>query len=243
MRLHILDFGELYMERDQERRGFPGYLLETDDGERILVDTGWPERYGDDAVGAIADDGLTAFMRPVALTRANVVAGQLATLGLSVEDVDRLVLTHSDPDHIGGIAQVPTAVPTVISRAERDLPVPRYEQEPTTASWPERAYEVVDGDVELRPGLQLLFTPGHTPGHMSLLLRLPRTGPVLLAVDALRSRDELEQRRSNRYTDEAAWRESAERVAALARAEDAFLVFGHDAEQWPTLRKAPDFYD
>lgn len=243
MRLYVLNFGELEVSPGGERRGFPGYLIQTASGENILVDTGWPARYGTDPGQAIADDGLTAHLRPASLSSTNLVPGQLAKTGLTPDDVDLLVLTHSDPDHIGGIAMVPRSVPIVVGSAERALPKPRYEQEPTTADWPVAQYEIADGDMQLRPGVQLLSTPGHTPGHMSLLVRLPNTGPVLLAIDAVRTRRELEDRRFNRAWDASAWHASAERVATIAEAEQAFVVFGHDPEQWPTLRKAPEYYD
>jgi N-acyl homoserine lactone hydrolase len=239
LRLTILDFGLLELASG-ERRGFPGYLIQTGD-ENILVDTGWPERFGVDPVRALADDGIGDRLRPAELTVENLLPGQLAKVGLEPDDLDLLVLTHSDPDHIGGIALVPPSVPVVVARAERALPTPRYTKEPSTATWPERAYELVDGDVELRPGVELLASPGHTPGHMSLLVRLASTGPVLLAVDAIRNAREAETRVFERDAVTAA--ASAERLLGIVEREDAFLVYGHDAEQWPTLRKAPDFYD
>src|ERR1700755_1130620 len=92
MRLYVLDFGTLEMPQAGETRGFPGYLVETDAGR------------------AIAADGLGAHMRPVALGPAQTVPGQLARVGLTVDDLDLLVLTHSDPDHIGGVAEVAHSV-------------------------------------------------------------------------------------------------------------------------------------
>jgi N-acyl homoserine lactone hydrolase len=55
------------------------------------------------------------------------------------------------------------------------------------AHWdqPALSYRLVDGDTELLPGLTLLETSGHVPGHQSVLVRLPQTGPLLLAIDAV----------------------------------------------------------
>ena len=44
---------------------------------------------------------------------------------------------------------------------------------------------LVDGDTELLPGLELIETSGHVLGHQSVLLRLPKMGPVLLVADAI----------------------------------------------------------
>jgi len=46
---------------------------------------------------------------------------------------------------------------------------------------------LVDGDTELLPGLELIETSGHVPGHQSVLVRLPKTGAVLLTIDAVPS--------------------------------------------------------
>src|SRR5512135_801914 len=50
---------------------------------------------------------------------------------------------------------------------------------------PALRYRLIEGDTELRPGLTLLETSGHAPGHQSVLVRLPQTGPVLLTIDAV----------------------------------------------------------
>ena len=44
---------------------------------------------------------------------------------------------------------------------------------------------LVDGDTELLPGLELIETSGHVPGHQSVLVRLPKTGAILLPIDAV----------------------------------------------------------
>lgn len=45
-------------------------------------------------------------------------------------------------------------------------------------------YRFVDGDIELVPGVELIETSGHVPGHQAVLVCLPQTGPILLAIDA-----------------------------------------------------------
>jgi N-acyl homoserine lactone hydrolase len=44
---------------------------------------------------------------------------------------------------------------------------------------------LVDGDTELLPGLELIETSGHVPGHQSVLVRLPKTGAIVLTIDAV----------------------------------------------------------
>ena len=54
---------------------------------------------------------------------------------------------------------------------------------------PAERYRFVDGDTTPLPGIDLIETSGHVPGHMSVLVRLPETGPVLLTADAVAIQD------------------------------------------------------
>ena len=83
------------------------------------------------------------------------------------------------------------------------------------------------------------------PGHQSVLVRLPETGPVLLAGDAIsgRGRLDLQEPDALSHMDQEGARASVRKLTALAEREGVqLLVFSHDAEQWRTLRKSPDFY-
>lgn len=105
---------------------------------------------------------------------------------------------------------------------------------------------LVDGDTELLPGLELIETSGHVPGHQSVLARLPKTGTVLLPIDAVPfgagfTRDEQDD---GSNPDAEAIRASTIKLLDLVEREHIGLViFGHDNGQWETLKKAPEFYE
>jgi N-acyl homoserine lactone hydrolase len=93
--------------------------------------------------------------------------------------------------------------------------------------------------------LELIETSGHVPGHQSVLVRLPETGPVLLTIDAVARQNSFtpEREAGPMDMDVEMLRTSTRKLLALARREQVPLtIFGHDGEQWQTLKKVPDFY-
>ena len=70
--------------------------------------------------------------------------------------------------------------------------------------------KLVDGDYDIfgDGSLLLLSTPGHTPGHQSLLVRLPKTGPVILSGDVAHFQTSFEHRYvpTNNWSKEASLR-------------------------------------
>ncbi len=211
------------------------YLVQMSDGQHILIDSGLPADYA-------PPPGM-----PPTENERNVIA-HLADLGLRPDDITLLICTHFDIDHVG--------YHDAFSNAELIVQREQYERARSghprfaagRAHWdhPALRYRLVAGDTDLLPGLTLIETGGHAPGHQSVLVHLPQTGPVLLAIDAV-----VMQRLFT--TDRQAWPtdDNAEQLRAstgklldlVEREHVALVVFGHDGPQWRTLKKAPAYYE
>src|SRR5262249_13343505 len=106
-------------------------------------------------------------------------------------------------------------------------------------------YRFVDGDTTLLPGLELIETSGHAPGHQSVLVRLPKTGPVLLAIDAVPQKQAftVDRQPAPREDPETLLASTKKLLDLVERERVSLVVFGHDGEQWKALKKLPEFYD
>jgi N-acyl homoserine lactone hydrolase len=105
---------------------------------------------------------------------------------------------------------------------------------------------LVDGDTELLPGLELIETSGHVPGHQSVLVRLPKTGTVLLTVDAVPfaagfTRDKQDD--GGNPDAEATRASTIKLLDRVEREQIGQVIFGHDQAQWEGFKKAPEFYE
>ncbi|GAA2637487.1 N-acyl homoserine lactonase family protein [Dactylosporangium fulvum] len=230
MQLHLLLLG---MVRGADLP-VPGYLIVTDAGDVVLVDTGPP-------AGGPPDG-------PLRVDEHHRLLPQLELLGVRPADVRYVICSHLDPDHAGNHDSFPGAR-FVIQRAHYDVArsgaVPRFEL--TRAHWddPRLRYSLVDGDTELVPGIELIESGGHVPGHQSVLVRLPRTGPVLLAIDAIPNGLALDPQQRPVFPldlDAEAVRDSTGKLVKIAQREGALIVRGHDPQQWRQLITSPYSY-
>ncbi len=236
-RLYLIQLGTGSAPIGDQRlaMSFGCYLVQTENGKNILIDT-----------GLAPDFALPPDMPP--LTIAPNVIEQLATLDLQPDDIDIVISTHFDVDHAGYHDAFPNAE-HVVQRHHYELARdghPRFAVSRGHWDHPALRYRLVDGDTELLPGLALLESSGHAPGHQSVLVRLPKTGPVLLAIDAVALEQLNTPERSAGPLDdnEEQLRASTSKLRDLAEREKAaFIVFGHDGEQWKSLRKAPEWYE
>jgi len=208
------------------------YLVQTSDGKNILIDSGLPE---------ILPEGESEF------EKGQDVIEQLASLGLKPDDIDTVISTHYDGDHAGRHAAF-TKAQYVVQRAHHldAASNPRFEFVRPEWDQPMDRIRLVDGDTELLPGLELIETSGHVPGHQSVLLRLPKTGSILLTIDAVPFGEGFTRggQEDDGNPDAEATRASVIKLLDLVEQQHIGLViFGHDKGQWDTLKKAPEFYE
>jgi N-acyl homoserine lactone hydrolase len=235
--LTILDLGRFDVGPGRRTILIPAYLLETDRGARILIDGGFPPAYATDPTGAA--DGLPAFGRLVGYRPNQTLPGALAGLGLAPADIDLAILTHGHIDHVGALPLI--RCPLVLTATERADPRPRCFGTARPVAWPAVETLTIAADSPVCDGLTLLPTPGHTPGHLSALVTLPQTGPLILAADAINRESEPAEGFPD-AEDRAEAARSAARLHALRDEHGAALIWGHDPAQAHRLRLAPAAY-
>jgi glyoxylase-like metal-dependent hydrolase (beta-lactamase superfamily II) len=143
----------------------------------ILFDTGFP--FDEPTTLNEGEDALETYPRSVeAALRAN---------GASLDALDMVANCHVHIDHAGGNYRLPPHLP--IYTQEVELAGARAEEEAIVRdalALDRQSYRSIDGEHELVPGVRLVPTPGHTPGHQSLVVETER-GRVVLAGQAVQS--------------------------------------------------------
>ena len=218
------------MDRDI-RFPIPAYLIETPH-ERILVDTGLHPAAVTDAARHYgpAAAALAAFSLELEASLADQV---------DLSTITKVVLTHLHFDHASGLPQLPRSVPVVLQRREWDAArdpaaIKKNFYVPADYSSITEQVVLVDGDHDLLGdgSIELLLTPGHTPGHQSI-----RVGEQLvIGGDVTHFSSGLDDHRFPAFADDFdAQATSAERLRTLRDAGVRVLP-GHDPE---VLRPGP----
>ncbi|WP_173008234.1 N-acyl homoserine lactonase family protein [Mycolicibacterium sp. P1-18] len=205
----------------------PAYLIDHPDG-RVLFDAGLGARFRRPTGTPV--DGW------VDLEDHACVDARLRALAVDPGEIRYLVNSHLHSDHAGGNAFVPNAT-VVVQRAEWEF---AHVSDDFAYHRPEfdtgQNVMLVDGRVDLfgDGSVQLIPTPGHTPGHQSALVRTP-TGDVVLTGDACNLRRSMDEMRLPDHAhDEELYRRSLGTLRTL-RDEGASVFYGHDPDFWATL--------
>jgi N-acyl homoserine lactone hydrolase len=238
-----LDADLAYMIEGGEGKGMlpiPSYLVEHPKG-LALFDTGMHPTCQHDPVARVG--AVTAKRFGFHYKPGEEVSARLAAIGRDPAKIDLIISSHLHFDHVGGNALIPNAT-VVVQRREWEAGMDA-ELAPRMGFYRHdfdlgHKLRLVEGehDVFGDGSVVCLPTYGHTPGHQSLLVRLP-TGDVVLTADACYFCRTLRERRlpKRHYNTEQMLR-SLDKFAEL-EAKGARIFFGHDGDFWKDVPQAP----
>ena len=217
------------------------YLIETPQG-RILYDIGCDYRkIATPELRTRYFDPMRPMFEPPQMSPEQRIPRYLERLGIHPKDIDLVFLGHLHFDHAGGLCDLPGCEVHVhreelaAARTGRDGGV-FPDEIAASGAWRQQS-----GEYTVAPGVRAIESPGHTAGHLSLFIELPRGKPVILCGDAADLTENLAEEIAPGYCwqdNEALALSSIRKLKALARAENAELWPNHDFaayRSWPTF--------
>ena len=203
-------------------------------------------RHGDELV--LFDAGLNSALaaqpqrqdgQTLSLKRA--LADQLKEIGVDPVKIGTLIVSHYHGDHHGQAETVSNA--RLLIGAGDAAALRGKDDKGALTPWLEgqRPVEEISADRDLFGDgrVTVLHTPGHTPGHLSLLVKLDGKAFILTG-DLVHDRDQLTTRKpSGNHVDKVRGKAEIERVMAIAARENAIIVVGHDQSDLPLLPAFP----
>jgi N-acyl homoserine lactone hydrolase len=241
------------VSRDQLVR-FPvvAFLLEHPGFGHFLIDTGFHASVAVDPKQNLGRVGALTF-RGIRMEQSQAVSHQLRARGIEPSEIGLVVMTHLHVDHASAISDFPQAT-FLVSRAEWEAASePRGDLRGYVRRQFDHAFDYrlldFDGpesesftsfgrsfDLFGDGSVRLVYTPGHTAGHMSVVLRLA-SREALIAGDAIYTLRTLrDSALPYRVTDEHLFRRSLREIQLYAeQTPDALIVPGHDMAAWDAL--------
>ncbi len=184
------------------------------------------------------------------VTTSRKLASQLAQTGYSPADVNYLALSHYHYDHTGN-ANLFAGATWLVRKVERDIMFPDKPNDltrPDTYSRLKSSKTTIvssdDYDVFGDGTVVLKFTPGHTPGHQVLFLKLAKTGPLVISGDLYHYPEERTLHRIPTFdADPKATAASRASLDMFMQKAGAQLWIQHDLAANLKTKKAPAFYE
>jgi glyoxylase-like metal-dependent hydrolase (beta-lactamase superfamily II) len=240
-RMYVLYCGEILLsDMGRFSPGFTGpgtlsstcYLIKHAQGW-LMWDSGLPDAIAKMPEGQKSNAGVWHVKK--------TLASQLEQIGVKPSDIRYLALSHSHGDHVGNVDLFPQAT-LLAQKAEYEWPdplgVPRFK--------PDMKVIKAEGDHDVfgDGSVTLISTPGHSPGHQCLLVKLPKTGAMLLSGDAVHTKANWDLKRApTQNFNHAQSIATLDRMAAVLKQHNAQLWIGHELTEVAQRKYAPDYYE
>lgn len=177
---------------------------------------------------------------------ATTLPEQLKVIGLIPRDITFMAFSHFHFDHTGNANEFPSAT-WIINKAElawaESKPGPVVNLD-SLSGYKTAKTQMIDGDYDVFGDgrVRILRTPGHTPGHQSLLLKLQSAGTVILSGDLYHTRENRQYERIPTInTDRAATLASMSRIETILKNTKGRIIIQHDQRDFAALPKFPEY--
>ncbi|MFN8593034.1 MAG: N-acyl homoserine lactonase family protein [Thermomicrobiales bacterium] len=247
MKVYLLDNGTLLLDKSfatwNHNQGvefrFPVYAIYIDHPDaKVMIDTGFDKAWVERKL---------PFEKPEQ-SEEQTIAGQLAKLGVSPDEIDIVINSHLHFDHCSNNRLFPQAK-FYFSKSElRHSYVPdpweRLGYDPELVIMPGMTMELLElghYEYEVLPGITLIETPGHSAGHLSAIVRPGGDAvPLVFPFDVAYTRHNLEDKvLMGLHTDPADLLDSMVRIENIARKIGGKIHYSHDPEAFASYPLAP----
>jgi N-acyl homoserine lactone hydrolase len=188
---------------------------------------------------------------------------QLEKIGVNLDDIDYVIISHLMMEHAGYLSLFDgKKAKIIVQRAELEYAYlnsnHKFALEPFH-SWmyfrrqfdlPGLNFMLLEGDYTLAEGVEIIFTPGHTPGYQMVRVDLRKEGTIILSPCELElmyfgigvnaQTPGIPHTFSYSLGDEL---HNFRKIIALAKKTNGRIFFGHDQAQFDKLKKIPEFYE
>ncbi len=216
--------------------------IETDQA-KILFDAGILDEYDE----VVTESKKKYF--PYTHTDEQTIVHQLSLCGVKPEEIDYVVISHMHWDHAGNINKFPNAK-VVVQRTELMSALMSTHTVDPRGTYLRKDCDVdadwmlIDGDYELFEGIKLLLLPGHCEGLQGIQLTTDH-GTILMTSDACYTAGNWGPpiRPTGAVYDSRSYVNSMQKLKNIAQTTNAMVIYGHDIEQFRSLKRAPKYYE
>lgn len=172
---------------------------------------------------------------------------QFKEIGVRPDQVTDVAISHVHADHTGNIKHFQHAR-IHIQRREYEygmnVATPANAVFKTDFDMPDLNWQLHDGDYQIAPGIELIDTRGHMPGHQSCVVTLPNSGVKVMPADAGDLVENYEQEvLPGETVDDAAALAAIRRLKQIVATTGGEFLLTHDPVKIHQAKLAPDFYD